>query len=113
MTGGLARAAAPLARSPGEKAVPRARVVSPTRVARVVTTRPTAASAAAARHASFVVRFDSSLRLPQGSILHHVRKRYKSNLIYTLVGSILVAVNPFQRLDIYTEVRSFARNGSR
>ena len=80
---------------------------------RAVTTRPTAASAAAARHASFVVWFDSSLRLPQGSILHHVRKRYKSNLIYTLVGSILVAVNPFQRLDIYTEVRSFARNGSR
>ena len=38
----------------------------------------------------------------EGSILHHVRKRFAGDLIYTLVGSILVAVNPFKRLPIYT-----------
>ncbi|KAH8060717.1 hypothetical protein JL722_4830 [Aureococcus anophagefferens] len=38
----------------------------------------------------------------EGSILHHVRKRFQGDLIYTLVGSILVAVNPFKRLPIYT-----------
>ncbi|GMI13374.1 hypothetical protein TrLO_g7961 [Triparma laevis f. longispina] len=37
----------------------------------------------------------------EGSILHHVRKRYYDDKIYTYVGSILVAVNPFQRIDIY------------
>ena len=34
----------------------------------------------------------------EGSILHHVRKRFLEDRIYTHVGSILVAVNPFQRL---------------
>jgi len=37
----------------------------------------------------------------EGSILHHVRKRFLSDFIYTYVGGILVAVNPFQRLNIY------------
>lgn len=30
-------------------------------------------------------------------------KRYKKGLIYTNVGDILVSVNPFQQLDIYTD----------
>jgi len=34
----------------------------------------------------------------EGSILHHVRKRFLEDKIYTHVGSILVALNPFQRL---------------
>jgi len=33
--------------------------------------------------------------------LHHVRKRFLNGNIYTFVGSILVAVNPFKSLDIY------------
>ncbi len=37
----------------------------------------------------------------QGAILHHVRKRFSRGLIYTHVGAILVAVNPFEKLDIY------------
>lgn len=41
--------------------------------------------------------------LSEGAILHHARKRYKNQSIYTLVGAILVAVNPFERLDIYGE----------
>ena len=39
----------------------------------------------------------------EGMILHHTRKRFENNLIYTSVGSILVAVNPFQGLPIYGE----------
>jgi myosin V len=39
--------------------------------------------------------------LSEGAILHHVRKRFKKHQIYTHVGAILVAVNPFERLDIY------------
>jgi myosin heavy subunit len=41
--------------------------------------------------------------LTQGAILHHVRKRFTRGLIYTHVGAILVAVNPFERLPIYGE----------
>lgn len=41
--------------------------------------------------------------LSEGAILHHTRKRYKQQTIYTNVGAILVAVNPFERLDIYSE----------
>ena len=39
--------------------------------------------------------------LSEGAILHHVRKRFHRKSIYTLVGPILVAVNPFERLPIY------------
>ena len=39
----------------------------------------------------------------EGAILHHVRKRFRRRLIYTHVGAILVAVNPFEQLDIYGE----------
>ena len=39
----------------------------------------------------------------EGAILHQVKKRYEADKIYTYVGKILVAVNPYQRLDIYGE----------
>lgn len=39
----------------------------------------------------------------EGAILHHVRKRFLSKTIYTHVGAILVAVNPFEYLDIYSK----------
>ena len=41
--------------------------------------------------------------LSEGAILHHVRKRYMNKQIYTHVGSILVAVNPFENLPIYRD----------
>jgi myosin V len=41
--------------------------------------------------------------LSEGAILHHVRKRFNNKQIYTHVGAILVAVNPFERLNIYGE----------
>lgn len=37
----------------------------------------------------------------EGIILHHVRKRFAADDIYTFVGSILVAVNPYKPLNIY------------
>lgn len=39
--------------------------------------------------------------LTEGAILHHIRNRFNKKHIYTHVGSILVAVNPFENLDIY------------
>jgi len=39
--------------------------------------------------------------LSEGAILHHVRKRFAKRAIYTYVGPILVAVNPFEPLPIY------------
>ena len=37
----------------------------------------------------------------EGIILHHVKKRFSADEIYTFVGSILVAVNPYKTLNIY------------
>jgi myosin heavy subunit len=41
--------------------------------------------------------------LSEGAILHHIRNRFAKKQIYTHVGSILVAVNPFENLNIYGE----------
>lgn len=41
--------------------------------------------------------------LSEGAILHHVRNRFQKKIIYTHVGAILVAVNPFENLPIYSE----------
>ena len=41
--------------------------------------------------------------LNEKSLLTATKQRYSSNLIYTDVGDILVAVNPFQQLPIYDE----------
>jgi myosin heavy subunit len=56
--------------------------------------------------------------LEEGPILYQVGKRYMDDLIYTYVGVILVAVNPFRMLPIYSTdgdaVKKFldeARNG--
>ncbi len=37
----------------------------------------------------------------EGIILHSVRRRFLRGSIYTLVGSILIAVNPYKPLDVY------------
>lgn len=39
--------------------------------------------------------------LNQFSLLHAIEQRYQDDLIYTDVGDILVAVNPFRSLSIY------------
>ena len=37
----------------------------------------------------------------EGLILHHVKQRFSRGTIYTSVGTILVAVNPYRSLPIY------------
>ena len=41
--------------------------------------------------------------LSENAVLHVLRKRFNSGHIYTFVSSILVAVNPFQDIPIYTK----------
>ena len=39
--------------------------------------------------------------LNEGLILHNIKQRFFAHEIYSAVGTILIAVNPFQRLPIY------------
>uniref|UniRef100_A0A0R3PLV3 Myosin motor domain-containing protein n=1 Tax=Angiostrongylus costaricensis TaxID=334426 RepID=A0A0R3PLV3_ANGCS len=41
--------------------------------------------------------------LNEASVLHNLRQRYFSNLIYTYSGLFCVVVNPYKRLPIYTD----------
>jgi hypothetical protein len=43
--------------------------------------------------------------LHEPAILHAVSERYFRGEIYTWTGPVLIAVNPFQRLPLYTRVR--------
>ena len=40
--------------------------------------------------------------LHEPAILHALRLRYDADIIYTATGPILIAVNPFKKMDIYT-----------
>ena len=40
--------------------------------------------------------------LTENTILHNLRIRFQADKIYTFVSSILVAVNPFKMLEVYT-----------
>jgi myosin-5 len=42
--------------------------------------------------------------LHEPSVLHALSLRFAHNLIYTYTGPILLAVNPFKALPLYTEV---------
>lgn len=42
--------------------------------------------------------------LSEEGMLTALQKRYKENVIYTFVGDILIACNPFQQLPIYSDV---------
>ena len=45
--------------------------------------------------------------LNEASILHNLRARFRLDLIYTFIGPILVSVNPYKRLTIYTDSEIF------
>ncbi|KAH9253514.1 hypothetical protein BASA81_008561 [Batrachochytrium salamandrivorans] len=53
--------------------------------------------------------------LNEASILHALRLRFKQDEIYTVVGTILVSVNPFKLLPIYTGevLETYKQRGSR
>ncbi|KAL4109668.1 hypothetical protein PRIC1_001364 [Phytophthora ramorum] len=53
--------------------------------------------------------------LHEPGICHTLNERFKINEIYTLTGEILLAINPFQNLGIYTEkiTRKYIRNGDK
>eukprot|EP00325_Prymnesiales_sp_UTEX-LB-985_P026223 CAMPEP_0174734600 /NCGR_PEP_ID=MMETSP1094-20130205/63623_1 /TAXON_ID=156173 /ORGANISM="Chrysochromulina brevifilum, Strain UTEX LB 985" /LENGTH=92 /DNA_ID=CAMNT_0015937443 /DNA_START=151 /DNA_END=425 /DNA_ORIENTATION=+ len=43
------------------------------------------------------------LELTEASVLTNIERRFMQNDIYTFTGSILLAVNPYERLPIYDE----------
>ncbi|KAL4147379.1 hypothetical protein PRNP1_011135 [Phytophthora ramorum] len=49
--------------------------------------------------------------LSELSLLENLRKRYEHALIYTYVGSILIAINPYKQLDAYSERQMTAYYG--
>jgi myosin heavy subunit len=52
-------------------------------------------------------RDDDLITLPhlhEPALLHAVSERYFEGKIYTWTGPVLIAVNPFQRLPLYTNV---------
>ncbi|RLN47568.1 hypothetical protein BBJ29_005933 [Phytophthora kernoviae] len=61
---------------------------------------------------------DDLIQLPhlhEPGICHTLNERFKINEIYTLTGEILLAINPFQNLGIYTDkiTRKYIRNGDK
>ncbi|ETL89032.1 hypothetical protein L917_11962 [Phytophthora nicotianae] len=50
--------------------------------------------------------FEDILHMPdlsEQSLLENLRKRYEHELIYTYVGPIVIAINPYKQLDVYSE----------
>ena len=43
------------------------------------------------------------MHLHEPGLLHNIRSRFEKNLIYTYTAYILIAVNPYQRLPLYSE----------
>lgn len=53
--------------------------------------------------------------LHEPTILYSLSQRYDSDLIYTGVGPILLAVNPFKRVDLYSDdiLAAYRKDGER
>jgi myosin heavy subunit len=50
-----------------------------------------------------VRNMDDMVHLHEGAVLDNLRKRFGHDLIYTSTGPILIAMNPFKRLPIYSQ----------
>lgn len=57
----------------------------------------------------------SLTHLHEPTILYSLNQRYQSDLIYTGVGPILLAVNPFKRVQLYTDeiLAAYRQDGER
>lgn len=53
--------------------------------------------------------------LHEPTILYSLNQRYRANVIYTGVGPILLAVNPFKRVKLYTDeiLAAYRKDGER
>lgn len=49
--------------------------------------------------------------LTEETIVEQLRKRYESNQIYTNIGDILISINPFENLGLYTPTHQKKYNG--
>lgn len=52
---------------------------------------------------SNVADLTSLTYLHEPAILFSLKERYQKNIIYTYTGPILLAVNPFKTIDLYTD----------
>eukprot|EP01097_Dermamoeba_algensis_P007376 TRINITY_DN4649_c0_g2_i1.p1 TRINITY_DN4649_c0_g2~~TRINITY_DN4649_c0_g2_i1.p1 ORF type:complete len:289 (+),score=47.26 TRINITY_DN4649_c0_g2_i1:269-1135(+) len=50
----------------------------------------------------YLVDDNITLELSEASLLHNCRQRYKKDIVYTWTGSILISINPYKQLPIYT-----------
>eukprot|EP01137_Pigoraptor_chileana_P032461 Opistho-2@21853 len=59
-----------------------------------------------------LVQMDS---IDEGMIIHNLRERFKKDIIYTNIGTILISVNPFKPLPLYTPtmIDKYYRKGIR
>lgn len=58
------------------------------------------------RNAAGEGQAENLIKLPflnEPAILHCLQERYEAGLIYTYTGPILIAVNPFKRVNLYTQ----------
>ncbi|MED6289413.1 Unconventional myosin-Ic [Characodon lateralis] len=39
----------------------------------------------------------------EATFIENLRRRFRENLIYTYIGSVLVSVNPYKELEIYSK----------
>ena len=68
---------------------------------------------------SSLIRLEQDLvmldALDEGMICHTLRNRFQADAFYTAVGTILVAINPFQYLPVYgpETMREYHRPGNR
>ena len=53
--------------------------------------------------------------LNEGLISHNLKERYEVEQIYTNIGTILISINPYKRLPLYTfeQMHRYNRKGTR
>ncbi|KAK1165684.1 myosin-IIIb-like isoform X2 [Acipenser oxyrinchus oxyrinchus] len=83
--------------------------ISKTKHARI-NTRKTQENAVESRPDDDLVNLEI---LDEGTLIAHLQKRYAALQIYTYVGDILIALNPFQNLNIYSPQFSKLYHGVR